>query len=160
MKPFDDILKKVKDVFNLLSGRSERELQRLKQETEDLQKKVKQTMVEAADLTALSEFRTRRAAEYFTTRAVMEPDQGPTYRRLAELAATVDLGKMRGDINAYGPGEEKNREWHVIKDRYKDEINGYASSRIQEFIDADPKRWERMKTNSPALTAKLKPSTP
>jgi hypothetical protein len=160
MNPFSDFLKKAKDIFNLVSGRSERELKRLKQETEETYRQVEKLARQADDLMALNEFRTRKAAEYFLTRAAMEPSNAPFYRRLADLAATVDLKKMRGDINAYQPGEEKNREWHIEKERHKDGINKYALSHIDQFIEADPQRWARLQQNSPHITNGLKPPKP
>ena len=89
------------------------------------------------------------------------PEMADEYRDLAALAAKVDTGKMRGSIAAYGAGESDVKRWHTVRERYSDEINAYVSAHIEGFVKEDPKRWERMQKNAPALAAKVaKPPSP
>jgi hypothetical protein len=153
MDKFKNFLKAVRNyprnLYHVLSGNAEREAQALQAELKELEQRTGDILEEVKDNQALQAFRCRKAADYFNEVAAREPEMAQEYQRLSKLAATVDLGKMRGDINAYQPGEEDNREWHRVRERYADEIRKFSDARIDEFIAQDPARWERLQKNKP-----------
>ncbi|MDI1228900.1 MAG: hypothetical protein PSY14_14565 [bacterium] len=161
MAGFKDFLKNVKDypkeIYDRMTGSREKELARLRRETESIQKETAEIIGKVQDAIELGTFKARKASEYFNDVAAKHPEISEEYQRLAKIAASVDVARMKGHISAYGPGEEANKQWHLVRERYADEITQYAGKKIGEFIDANPERWDRIEKSFPDLAAKLKP---
>lgn len=157
---FKSIAKAPKDIFNALSGKTAREHEKMKQEITRINQETEIILEQVEDFRAFERFRAKMASEYFTGLAEKMPEMADEYRDLAELAAKVNPDKMRGSIAAYGAGESDARRWHTVRERYSDEINAYVFAHIDSFAQEDPKRWERMQKNAPALAAKAQKAKP
>lgn len=158
---FKSMAKAPKDIFNALSGKTAKEHEKMKEEIARINQETEVILEQVEDFRAFERFRAKMASEFFTGMAEKMPEMADEYRDLAALAAKVDTGKMRGSIAAYGAGESDVKRWHTVRERYSDEINAYVSAHIEGFVKEDPKRWERMQKNAPALAAKVaKPPSP
>lgn len=164
MDKFKKFLKALADypkaVLWVVSGRAERDNAELRQSLEDLHQRAEETLQLMRDKMAFDTFKTRKASDYFNEAAAKHPDMADNYKRLATLAATVNLDKMRGDINAYPPEDAANKEWHVVRQRYAEEITRYVEPSLGEFAAQDAARWARLEKNWPELAGKAKPSVP
>ncbi|HYD19116.1 MAG TPA: hypothetical protein VEF76_11615 [Patescibacteria group bacterium] len=161
MKSLKEMLSAIKDspktLYDMATGKQQKELARLRREAEAIQQETQEIIGRVKDAIDLGTFKARKASEYFNDVAAKHPEISEEYQRLAKIAASVDVARMRGDIAAYGPAEKLNREWHLMRERYADEIAQYTGKKIDEFIEADPHRWQRIEQNFPDLAAKLKP---
>lgn len=157
MNYLKSIADKLKAAYDVVTGKSAREAEKLRKEALELVEKSKELSELMRDHMALTKFKARKASEYFNERAAREPEQAEEYRRIAQLAATVDTSKLRGVVSAYTSNEADVKEWHLISDRYSSELNQYAGKKIGEFIAEDPARWERIKKQAPDKVADLKP---
>lgn len=161
MPSLKDLLKAAadypKEIYDRMTGAREKEVARLRRETETIQKETAEIIGKVQDAIELGTFKARKASEYFNDVAAKHPEISEEYQRLAKIAASVDVARMKGHISAYGPHEEANRQWHLVRERYADEITQYAGKKIGEFIEADPARWDRIEKSFPDLAAKLRP---
>lgn len=158
---FKSMAKAPRDIFNALSGKTAKEHEKMKQEISRINQETEVILEQVEDFRDFERFRAKMAAQYFSGLAEKMPEMADEYRDLAALATRVDTGKMRGNISAYNAGESEIKRWHTVRERYSDEINAYVSAHIDSFVKEDPKRWERMQKNAPALAAKVsKPPQP
>ena len=160
MDKFKKFLQALKDYprafYRSVSGQAARDNEELRKRLKDLEQKTGELIELAQDGMALSAFKARKASDYFNEAAAKHPEMADNYKRLATLAATVDLDKMRGDINAYPPEDAANKEWHLVRERYADEISRYVEPHLGEFAAQDPARWQRIEKQWPEYVGKVK----
>lgn len=154
---FTKMARAPRDIFNVLSGKAARDAEKMKQEIKRINEENRGILEQVDDLMAFERFRARMAGKYFTCLAKAQPEMAHEYNDLAALAARVDTSRLRGDASAYQQGEEEAQRWHLVRERYHDEISRFAARHIESFIKEDPERWARMEKHAPKLAKTMKP---